>query len=309
MNAMLAMSDAYLDLAQINSAIDWAQRATKAQPNYPNAHYTLAYAYRQNGESKKAVEEYQQALRLKPNDVEVMKNIAMCYSDQGLKREAVIWYQAYLKANPKAPDFKRTSDLIADLLREIQNQPITEDPQGPDYYLSAMAGESARRWPATSIPIKVYIDPGVNVPSMRDLNLRIIAEAFVEWMVASQGRISFKFLSSPELADITCYWTSNPTEVTSKGTDRQTGSTTTTEGKKDGKWELRKANMKLLTIGKDGKMVDEKSLKCTCLHEVGHALGLGHSPNSHDIMYFQDTPNGANSLTNRDKATLLKFYE
>lgn len=47
----------------------------------------------------------------------------------------------------------------------------------------------------------------------------------------------------------------------------------------------------------------------TILHELMHALGVVvHSPNPSDVMYFEETPFGAPTLTQRDLNTLRRLY-
>ena len=53
--------------------------------------------------------------------------------------------------------------------------------------------------------------------------------------------------------------------------------------------------------------MDENEVYHTILHEIGHALGLGHSPNREDIMY---TPHqyGNASLSANDKYSIQWLY-
>jgi len=56
--------------------------------------------------------------------------------------------------------------------------------------------------------------------------------------------------------------------------------------------------------------LSEEEMKKTCLHELGHAMGLqGHSTNNHDIMFFAMSTTVWPVISRRDKATLFRVYE
>ncbi len=56
----------------------------------------------------------------------------------------------------------------------------------------------------------------------------------------------------------------------------------------------------------DGRMLNDAELYEISLHEVGHALGLGHSDNPADIMY--PTTHGQTFLSENDLNNLKKIY-
>jgi predicted Zn-dependent protease len=53
------------------------------------------------------------------------------------------------------------------------------------------------------------------------------------------------------------------------------------------------------------RVVDSHQLFLTAAHEMGHALGLGHSDSPSDVMYPMNT---ANALTARDYRTMEALY-
>src|SRR5262249_48931115 len=70
------------------------------------------------------------------------------------------------------------------------------------------------------------------------------------------------------------------------------------------------ADIRILTVDRESERpIGEDDMKKTCLHELGHALGLqGHSTNNHDIMFYSVSPTVWPVLSKRDKATLLGIY-
>jgi len=53
-----ARGNDYLQSGKVKEAVAAYEKAVKADPNYPDAHYNLALAYQKNGQSEKSVEEF-----------------------------------------------------------------------------------------------------------------------------------------------------------------------------------------------------------------------------------------------------------
>jgi hypothetical protein len=80
-------------------------------------------------------------------------------------------------------------------------------------------------------------------------------------------------------------------------------------GRADVTWQRRgpitHVHVTLATHTPDGRAVVPSQMVALALHELGHALGLGHSPVSTDALYPQTS---ATDLTPRDRRTAVLLY-
>lgn len=157
------------------------------------------------------------------------------------------------------------------------------------------------RWPQECFPLPVYIAP-CSWYSMSEADRysynNMVIEALGVWERASQGRVSFVIVNSLYDSQMNVEW---------RRVDRK--SLGYCSFNYDGQSRLYTADV---SIGiSDGiihrKYMDENEVYHTILHEIGHALGLGHSPNESDIMY---TPHqyGQINLSNRDINSIRWLY-
>ncbi len=280
------------------------EKAAYMAPRSAGIHCNLGLAYQNSGNINKAIGEFETALKLSASMPEATLNLAGCYQSVGDHENAINWYGKYLEENPKSSQAQQVVDIVDALKRSLGK--AESDPHGPDYYLS-VTKEGVYRWATERMPLRIYIEPGLDVQGYTARFDEVLMEAFHEWCRAADGRISATRVTRQSQADIFCSWTSNPQEVTVSGTQGERGSARIIAKGNN----ILRATLKILTkpFLEDGFLSDD-DMKKACLHEVGHVLGLqGHSNNNHDVMFFTvDTSTVWPVLTKRDKATMARLY-
>lgn len=124
------------------------------------------------------------------------------------------------------------------------------------------------RWPdRLRDPIRVWVEPSPMVGFTDRVH-----DAFTEWTAIGLP-LRFEFVDRARDAEIRVRWTDR--------LERKTGNTV---WRVDRNGWMRASDVVLATHLGDGRVLDPRSLRAIALHEVGHAIGLAHSDDRHDVM-------------------------
>jgi hypothetical protein len=134
--------------------------------------------------------------------------------------------------------------------------------------LIAERDSTLSRWPSRlADPIRVWVEPS----AMLGFDERV-RSAFGEWSGVGLP-LRFVFVDRARDAEIRVRWT-----------DYLSHKTGNTVWRVDRNGWMRGSDVVLATHLGDGRVLDTRSLRAIALHEVGHAIGLAHSDDHHDVM-------------------------
>jgi hypothetical protein len=156
------------------------------------------------------------------------------------------------------------------------------------------------RWQARQMPLRVYLPPPpAGIADDPEAVLDAVRDGFMDWTdAAGPGVPSFEFVATQGEADIPVAWEPEP-----KG-DWFIAHCVWDIDPRTQRFGV--ARILATTRGAPGAAWSLDLLYVTMLHEVGHALGLRHSPDRGDIMF--PSLADATELSARDRATIRRLY-
>jgi predicted Zn-dependent protease len=290
----------YLRDNENSRAIKYFNEALSYDQSMVDAHWGMAIAYKNMRAWANCMAELEIVLPGRSrNDAQSLFLAGEAAQHLHRFAEARKYYKRYLASE--------SSGVNAEIARkavEIIDHTILGNVDG-DYFGDATASRLAR-WDESRMPLKVFIATNDDVKGYKPEFKTALEHSFQEWSEASAGKVKFEFVSNPAEAQITCSWTDDQASL---GGGRELG-ITHTQARTDGR--ITEAKIELFTLHDQTDLTSDEILAKETeveLHEIGHALGLGHSHQAFDIMYFETCPEGLEfPLTARDKNTIVALY-
>lgn len=297
-----------IEAGRMDNAKQLLAEAAKYDPSpvSGSVHASMAFVYRQTGKPELAIEEGKKALQFKPDDKNATYSLAIAYQDIGKFNEAVVWLKKYLTLEDDTQKKARTQELIKDL--KADGEKLNDGANNlPDYLDHMVGGAPLKRWAQTSLPIKVHITDGNGVTGFKSKYPSFIDRAFDTWCDASGNRLSYKIVPDSKNADIDVVWISTPIEIEENGRNRQKQGVARVSAN-NGVIDSVRVEIDTMNGFQPDRTLEDSECASVCMHEIGHSLGLDHSTNYCDIMYFGASSKQTGMPDSRDRATISRLY-
>lgn len=287
-------------------AIQSFKHAESLAPDVPQVHHNLGIALAKSGKTKEAIMHLEKARQLDPNLAATWLSLAGLYQIEGRINDALTTYKQYLKKFPGDPASVKVQNLVKGLTKEanLESNIKSNVPESKDNYLREVTRQGFMKWSKVKMPLRIYIAPGDSTPGYKQDYKNLLVQSFDDWQKACDGLITFKFVENDMHSDIQCSWTNNPKDLRNPAEAGECNLFSNKNG-------IVRGTIKFLTVPLMKTLpITKNRMRTTCLHEIGHVLGLaGHTRNPEDVMFYSvGVKDQWRNLTKRDANTIKKLY-
>ena len=289
-----------LNKQNFSESAKWFHESLKVNPKLDEAHEALGTAYYELKEYDKALLQLQTALHSCSSKTDVLFIAGDSYAQTGNYKDAARCLKSYINSNHDTGYMELAQRELSIMEHQCLSKPVG------DYYADATQN-GVYHWPASAMPLKVFINKSSKASGYIPELARSLQQAFQDWSDSSQKKITFVFTNDAGHADIKCDWSD---DVTKFGDMQELGLTRILTEDETGL--ISSAEISLFSSIDAGLRSPEallRTAKSVQLHEIGHALGLGHSQCDYDVMYPFSSPEGFEFPLNvRDGNTISTLY-
>ncbi len=273
------------------------REALLSNPTLIQASNNLGNILNQQERFDEAIGIYEAALRYASEEPLLYRNLGVIYERVGKIAEALETYRMYLKLS-KQPD----PPIEAIVSNYDRNRSVAKPAAHYAEVATNATGGKALLWPEKLNPIGVYIQIA---DDRQSAFIPTAQKAFSQWETASGGRLRFKEVLAPDVANIIITLKEGP--LSHPFLD--VGHAKFNVDERLGRAERMQVNITVNTGEEDARLpmpYRAEQVSRLMLHELGHAIGIwGHSPDPGDIMFTHPI---VSKLSERDMQTIRKLY-
>src|SRR5579885_2022021 len=192
----------YVKAKNFAKALECFNGALKEHPNSWAIMQSIGNCQMELGRYDAAIANLQKSIESGGLQASQCISMAAVYQRKGDAKKALNWLKLACSCEPSKASDPGIQAAMTRLLDPANNP--TGSPTTPDYCSSLV---SFKGWPQKAMPIKVYLRPNPQISGFFSVFSETIKDSLGQWRNATGNTISYKFVDSPESANLICDYT------------------------------------------------------------------------------------------------------